>query len=234
MRSADDDLTARALIRNAALALFAEHGPDAVSVRQIAAAADVSPGLVLHHFGSKGGLREAVDAYAADAFDAVMEVGADADIAAVLARGDGGSIAAAFSRVFPPGSPLPAYLRRLLLSGDPAGVTLFRDWHRATDRLLEEMGRMGLVRDSVDPEVRAAFVLANDLALLLLRPALRESLGFDPLDPAGLARWAEEVSAVYRDGLWTTEPRDGAQGAGRSGAETSRLDEGGDDVRSAE
>ena len=53
------DLTAKARIRDRALLLFAERGPDRVTVRDVAVAADVSPGLVMHHFGSKAGLREA-------------------------------------------------------------------------------------------------------------------------------------------------------------------------------
>ncbi|MEP7368844.1 MAG: helix-turn-helix domain-containing protein, partial [Dermatophilaceae bacterium] len=60
----DPDLTARANIRNAALRLFADRGQDSVTVREIAAAAGVSPSLVVHHFGSKDGLRAAVDAHA--------------------------------------------------------------------------------------------------------------------------------------------------------------------------
>src|SRR5699024_5757925 len=54
------DLHAKARIRNAAIALFGARGFD-VSVRTIAAQAGVSPALVLHHFGSKAGLREACD-----------------------------------------------------------------------------------------------------------------------------------------------------------------------------
>ncbi len=207
MRSATDptepgprgDLTARAMIRDAALRLFAEHGPDAVTVRQIAAAAQVSPALVLHHFGSKSGLRAAVDAHAAAAFDAVAD---DEDAAETIATGDGGSIAEAFARGFPPGSPLPAYLRRLVLSGDPAATALFRRWFDASAELLEAMERQGLASSSRDPAVRAAFLLANDVALLLLREPLREVLGFDPLGRDGMARWAEEVSVVYREGIW--------------------------------
>ena len=61
------DLTARARIRDAALERFAEDGFDGATIRGIAAAAGVSPGLVQHHFGSKEGLRQACD-------DAVLEL----------------------------------------------------------------------------------------------------------------------------------------------------------------
>lgn len=197
------DLTARALIRNVALRLFADHGPDAVSVRQIAEQAQVSPALVLHHYGSKAGLREAVDAYAAGAFGDLLDLGNSEEFARkALAEGDSGSIAAAFARSFPPDSPLPAYLRRLLLTGDPVGVRLFRQWYEATVVLLRTMTDEGLVRSSPDPTVRAAFLLANDLALILLRHPIEDALGVDPLAPEGLTRWAEEASVVYRDGIW--------------------------------
>jgi len=49
----------RALIE-AAIVLFAERGPEATSVRDVAAAAGVNHGLVHRHFGSKGGLVQAV------------------------------------------------------------------------------------------------------------------------------------------------------------------------------
>lgn len=203
-----DDLTARAAIRNAALQLFAERGHEAVTVRQIAAEAGVSAALVLHHFGNKAGLRAEVDAYAAGAFDEVIEVGGREDVARILAAGDGGSIAQAFSRVFPPESPLPAYLRRLVLSGDPAGEELFHRWFDATKVLLAGMTEMGLASRSDDEDVRAAFLLANDLALILMRDQLTSVLGFDPLDPDGMTRWADEVSVVYRDGVWGVDAVD--------------------------
>lgn len=203
MSSVDDrDITARAAIRNAALRLFAAHGPDAVSVRQIATEVGVSAALVLHHFGNKAGLREAVDAFAARAFDEILAVGGEEDLVAAMAEADGSSIAQAFSRVFPPDSPLPAYLRRLLLAGEPAGIELFGRWFTATRALVDGLAANGRTSPSSDTDVRAAFLLANDLALIILREPLRAALGFDPLEPAGMARWAQEVSIVYRDGIW--------------------------------
>src|ERR1700744_3984826 len=64
MRSADD-LTAAARIRDAAIEQFGEQGFD-VGLRVIAEAAGVSAALVIHHFGSKDGLRKACDDYIAE------------------------------------------------------------------------------------------------------------------------------------------------------------------------
>lgn len=50
------NLTARAVIRDEALCLFAARGPAAVSLRQVAAAAGVSPGPAIHHFGFIGAM----------------------------------------------------------------------------------------------------------------------------------------------------------------------------------
>ena len=203
--SVEGDLTTRAAIRNAALRLFAEHGPDRVTVRQIAAAVGVSPALVLHHFGSKDGLREAVDEVAARAFDAVLEGldGSDGgEMTDALTGAASASLAEAFARAFPPGSPLPAYLRRLLLSEDPAGHTLFARWFAASRQLLDELTATGIARPAADPDVRAAFLLVNDLALVLLRDPIATAIGADPLSPTGMRRWAAEATAVYADGAF--------------------------------
>lgn len=199
----ESDLTARATIRNAALRLFAERGHDAVTVREIATAAGVSPGLVLHHFGSKDGLRAAVDAHAGESFDAVLADLGGQDLADMLANGEATtSVAEAFARAFPHGSPLPAYLKRLLLTNDPAGAVLFGRWYAATRRLLDAMVEMGAATPSEDPAVRAAFLLVNDLAVILLRNQIAAAIGDDPLTPEGLDRWARDATAVYIGGAF--------------------------------
>jgi AcrR family transcriptional regulator len=201
MRSAgEEDLTAKAVIRNAALRLFAERGHAAVSVRQIAVAAGVSPALVLHHFGSKDGLREAVDRYAAAQFDALLE--APEEVGEVVTSGSNASMADLIARVLPPDSPLPAYLRLMLLEGDEAGRALFRRWHEVSRSLIEQLIAAGFATPTEDLEVRAAFMLSADLAMLLLREPLTDVLGFDPVSPEGVARWAGEVARIYREGAF--------------------------------
>lgn len=195
------DLTARALIRDEALALFAQVGPDAVSVRQIASAAGVSPGLVIHHFGSKDGLRRAVDDHVAGLLDAVFaDLERDGRAAASVS-----SAAELLLRAFPPGSPVPDYLRRLWLTADPVGTRVFARWYQAGRAVLERWTDGGIVRPAADPAALAAFLLVNDLALLLLREQVRAVLGTDPLSAEGMTRWAAQALAVYRDGLFAAE-----------------------------
>jgi AcrR family transcriptional regulator len=201
----DGDLTGKATIRNAALRLFAERGHDAVTVREIAAAAGVSPALVVHHFGSKDGLRAAVDDYAAQAFDTLFSMD-ERDLAEAIGEESGASIAEMFARAFPHGSPLPAYLRRLLLVNDPAGAALFGRWYSRTRQLLDSMTEAGVAQPAQDPAVRAAFLLVNDLALILLRNQVAAAIGVDPLTPEGIARWAREATAVYTEGAFVTAP----------------------------
>jgi AcrR family transcriptional regulator len=204
MRSAPGDLTARALIRNAALRLFAESGPDRVSLRRIAAEAGVSHGLVVHHFGSKEGLRTVVDTYVVELFDelvAELAGTADAEGADPFTAQARESLVGALMERLPPDSPIPAYLRRVLLDGGEAGQVLFGRLYALTRGALEAMAQNGYADRGKDPNVRAAFLLANDLAMLLLRDRIAEATGVDPLSPEGIRSWGEEVLDIYGHGL---------------------------------
>jgi len=97
-------------------------------------------------------------------------------------------------------------LRRLLLVNDPAGAALFGRWYDLTRRLLDSMAEIGAVRPGEDPAVRAAFMLVNDLSLVLLRNQIAAAIGVDPLTPEGMTRWAKEVTDVYTRGAFVAAP----------------------------
>ena len=206
MRTASDDRTARAVIRDEALRLFAERGPDAVTVRQIAAAAGVSPALVVHHFGSKEGLRQAVDQHVLDLFDAMLSELTASSAEDLYDPAASGSLAEAILAHLPPDSPVPAYLRRMLLAGGGAGRELFGRLFRLSTGLLAALVAAGLAAPGADPPVRAAFLLCNDLAVLLLRDHIGAALGTDPLSGAGMARWTREMLVIYGSGLLASPP----------------------------
>ena len=201
MQSLPDDRTARARIRDEALRLFGDRGPDGVTIRDIAAAADVSPALVMRHFGAKDGLRKAVDEYVAGVFEAMLAGVAGLAGAGAFEQAAVPALAETVAANLPADSAIPAYLGRMLVSGGPAGEALFRRLYEASRDALSGMAAAGSASAGADPEVRAAFLLVNDLAVLILRDRIREVLGIDPLSAAGVRRWGAEVLAVYRDGV---------------------------------
>ena len=201
MRSTRDDRTTRAVIRDEALALFAAEGPAGVSLRRVAAAAGVSPGLIVHHFGSKEGLLEVVDQHVLDVFEAMLAQTTGPGAPPVTDPGSAGSLAGVIAGHLPPGSPIPAYLRRLLLSDSDAATRLFGRLFETSRGALAALEGAGAAARGADPSVRAAFLLVNDLAVFLLRDRLTEVLGVDPLSEPGMARWGREVLTVYAGGL---------------------------------
>ncbi|MFD0416976.1 TetR/AcrR family transcriptional regulator [Streptomyces sp. NPDC127108] len=214
MRSMPEDRTTRAVIRDEALRLFAVHGPDVVTVRQIATAAGVSPGLVVHHFRSKDGLRQEVDQYVITVFEGMLseltgESGTELFEESTSAARSLGEI---FLRHLPVGSPLPGYLRRLLLSDTEAGRGLFRRLYAMSRETLDDLAESGVAARGGDPQVRAALLLVNDLSVFLLRDQLTGVLGVDPLSAAGLARWGPELMSIYAGGLNATPQAPQAEG----------------------
>ena len=201
-----DDRTARARIRDEALALFAARGADSVTMRDIAAAADVSPALLIRHYGSKDGLIDAVDDHVVAMFEAVLTRVTTDTAETGLEPSAVPSMLDSLATYLPPDSPIPAYLSRLLIAGGRVGSALFDRLYQISGKALDAMIAAGIASPGADPAVRAAFLLVNDLAVLILRARLAEVLGADPLSEAGMKRWAGEVFAIYRGGL--ASPRD--------------------------
>jgi AcrR family transcriptional regulator len=199
---APGDLTAKATIRNSAVRLFADRGPDAVTVREVATVAGVSPALVMHHFGSKAGLRDAVDEYVAHSFDAVLDALTDDGLEDALTGGSSTSLAEAFIAGFPPGSPVPDYLRRLLLTNDPTGDRVFAGWFAVSERVLAQLEAAGIARPSRNRKVRAAFLLVNDMTAILLARQIGQVCGIDLMTTAGMTQWAAEAVDVYSQGAF--------------------------------
>ncbi|MDT5001629.1 MAG: hypothetical protein QOK12_3734 [Mycobacterium sp.] len=147
MRSADD-LTATARIRDSAIEQFGQHG-FTVGLRTIAEAAGVSAALVIHHFGSKDGLRKACDDYVAEQVrDAKSESIRTTDPAAWFAQ-----MAEIESY-----APMMAYLVRSLQSGNELAKEFWRQMIDNAEVYIEEGVRAGTIRPSRDPHARAMYL----------------------------------------------------------------------------
>jgi len=156
MRSAD--LTAAARIRDAAIEQFVQHG-FGVGLRAIADAAGVSAALVIHHFGSKEGLRKACDDFVVEEIrSSKSETIQSTDPATWFA-------ALAEIESF---APLVSYLVRSMQSGGELAKMLWQSMIDNAYEYMEEGVRAGTVRPSRDPYARARFLsLAGGGALLL-------------------------------------------------------------------
>ena len=174
----DSDLSARTKIREAALNLFGTEG-FAVSVRIIADTAGCSPGLVIHHFGNKDGLREAVD-------QSVLEVlfqrfgGIPKELPAdELSR----SMGNAFADVIGASPVVRQYIRRSLLEGTPASKTIFDELLALTNESLGQLQRAGGLRGDADPQWRPYQILFVILGTLLLEPAMQSHFDRSVYEP---------------------------------------------------
>jgi AcrR family transcriptional regulator len=166
------DLTARARIRDAAVLRFATGGFGA-SVRAIAKDAGVSPGLVMHHFGSKDALRAACDEHVLARIRELKNENIDRAAA-------GGTFLQAFASA-EENAPLLGYVLRSMQDGS----SLAREFidHMIDDavRYTEHAVASGLAVPSRDEAGRARYMTVSALGALLLEVTLDP-----PEDPSDL------------------------------------------------
>ncbi|MGV0813261.1 helix-turn-helix domain-containing protein [Mycolicibacterium boenickei] len=152
-----DEVVAAAL--SAAAELFAERGPAATSIRDIAARSKVNHGLIYRHFGAKEQLVGAVLDHLGARLTALLDAGGDADeIEQTMDQ---------HARV----------IARALLDGYPVGQLQTR--FPGVTRLL------GQVLPRFDDERTGRLAVANAVALQLgwrlFEPFLKSATGLDPI-----------------------------------------------------
>jgi AcrR family transcriptional regulator len=140
MRSAD--LTAAARIRDAAIEQFGEHG-FGVGLRAIAEAAGVSAALVIHHFGSKEGLRKACEEHIAEQ---IRNTKSEA-----LQSNDPATWFAQMAEI-EDYAPLMAYLVRSMQTGGDLANMLWRRMIDNAEDYMEEGARAGSTASSPVPQ----------------------------------------------------------------------------------
>jgi AcrR family transcriptional regulator len=171
-----EDLTARARIRNAALRHFADCGFDRATIRDIARAAGVSPGLVRHHFGSKDELRKACDAYALDALHAYV---------ARAMTDEGLNDPKLIAEARDPLHPYQLYLARALIDGSEAAAQIFDEMVAMTEQILRQIDTQRPDPPAEDLWAHAAVTLAMALGIPAFRAHISRSIGTDILSPEG-------------------------------------------------
>ncbi|AGF72747.1 TetR/AcrR family transcriptional regulator [Corynebacterium halotolerans] len=193
--TSDGKLTTRARIIHAAVRRFAADGLGA-PLRAVATDAGVSPGLIIHHFGSGEGLREACDRHVLEATARSKE--------SVLSPGAGAAAMLSQLAQIEEYAPVIGYVLRRLQTGGPLTRRLVDAFAADAVDYLRRGEKAGTVRPSRDREARARVLTEQALGALLLQlPAQQEHLDLDEL-PRWLDDYAERIIGPVLE--YYTEP----------------------------
>ncbi len=192
MRSAD--LTATARIRDAAIEQFGQHG-FGVGLRAIAEAAGVSAALVIHHFGSKDGLRKACDDFVVEEIRSSKSE--------TIQSSDPATWFAALAEI-ESYAAVTAYLVRSMQSGGELATMLWERMIENAVSYLDDGVRAGTIKPSRDPHARARYLAITGGGALLLYLQMHET----PTDLRAVLRdYARDMVLpaleVYTEGLMT-------------------------------
>jgi TetR/AcrR family transcriptional regulator, regulator of cefoperazone and chloramphenicol sensitivity len=174
-------------LRDAALVLFGQLGYSATTVRAIAERAGVTPGLVVHHYGTKENLRAAVDRYVLEsissAFVDLIDIEPTDDHMAIRLQG--------FQILFQRHPHMGRYLRRALLESSEASMVLFDQLMVVSNALFEPLRAAGLTRPTDDPDTQLLLAMLSGLMPALLPRHIERHLGISLRSDAGVRRWAK-------------------------------------------
>lgn len=185
--------TAEKILR-AAVAEFARHGFTKTTVRGIAAAAEVSPGLIIHHFGSKDGLRSACDQHVFERIADSKAKNAEYATMAVQMMFDDPELATAVD-----------YLVKSLLDPSDHGQRYFDHYVNLVESYITEGFAGYTFRQSEDSHGQAATIAVMALAPSLLEHRLHSVLGTEDI-VGTMARLAPHLLDLYLHGALESVP----------------------------
>lgn len=192
----ESDLTARARIREAAIACFADEGFEA-PFRTIAQRAGVSPGLITHHFGSKAKLRDECDV---EVFRRYRTLKADG-----LADPWGSFLAGLTSFGVP--ASLVVYLIRAIQAGGRPAQEFMEHLIDSTREAMTKSVATGLLRPSRDEEARLRYLTYQAMGGLLIQFLTMPGATPEEFVRATRCGQAEQILPmleVFTEGLFTT------------------------------
>lgn len=183
-------------ILDAAIELFGERGFRATPLKAIAVEAKVSQALIVHHYGSKHGLRVACDEHVTHMVMASKEEVFDGD--------EQFEPFSALRRV-QEARPLLRYLTRALVEGGEHTNELVDGMIDDAEVYLDRGERDGLIKPSAVPRDRAALMVIWSLGALTLHEHVHRLFGADFLaastPPEDLQRYMRPALELYTQGL---------------------------------
>ena len=163
-------------------------------MRRIAAAAGVSPSLVIHHFGTKDKLRAVCDDYV---LQSLTEMKRQSTERYSLAVGE--------MLRYGPTRTNAEYLLRSLLDPSAQGQRFFDYYVEMIEQIIDKGFAGYVLRKSEDRRAQSAAVAMLALAPMLLEPRARRLLGTEDL-PESMDRIAPYLLDLYQHGLIESLP----------------------------
>ncbi|MCC7410552.1 MAG: TetR/AcrR family transcriptional regulator [Gammaproteobacteria bacterium] len=168
----EDVAPGRRQLLNAGMRLFAERGFAAVGLREIAATAGVSLGLVRTHFGSKEGLRAAIDAHVLGEIKTLYATVLDHSGTEALQR----AVEDAVEWITRDRHAL-MYARMALMERTPGSQVLFDQMLGIMRQFVEVNAKRGLLQPGVDHEWAALYMLFDFIGPAVIEPFAKSAFG---------------------------------------------------------
>lgn len=196
----EDDRTARARLRDAAISLVAERGSSALTARAVAERAQLSAGLIRHHFGSMAELVQACDervvALIREQKTSAMSEGTGFDMLRGLRASDNGEAI--------------RYLADRLTENSDEMDRLVDLVVKDAEEYLEVGVEHGVIHPSTHARSRAALLTLFSLGSLVLGRHARRLLNVDVGAPdlqaePGIVEYVTTTIELFSQGLLTAE-----------------------------
>ncbi|MCW2661776.1 MAG: hypothetical protein JWP83_2928 [Mycobacterium sp.] len=199
--------SAKERIRDAALICFAVRGVAATSLRTVAETAEVSIGLVQHHFRTKAALTAAVDQYVLQVVGEALEPTTLPEPPSDLLNEAGRRLTALMVER----PDLMTYLGRALAEGGALGSVIFTGLVGISAGQRDQFVQQGNLRPDLDPDWAVLNPLILRIGAIILHPYIELYLGKSFFTEPQLRRWDAAVTSLIRRGqfLEETEPPDG-------------------------
>ncbi|WP_150460889.1 TetR family transcriptional regulator [Nesterenkonia ebinurensis] len=189
---------AKQRIIDAAIELYSDHGFNGVTIKDVAAGANVSAPLVIHHFGSKAGLRKICDKYAAqrvyESKARAIEMGKQFTPEQMLLH-------SAKNR------PILRYLVQALIAGGEEVDALMDQLVDDAVQYTAEAIDQELIKPSPDERRRAVMLLLQGFGSMMLHRQMKRLLGSSPMTdpPAEWGPYLTTIFDIYTNGVFEPE-----------------------------
>jgi AcrR family transcriptional regulator len=195
--------SAKERIRDAALSCFGLRGIAATSLRTVAETAEVSIGLVQHHFRTKAALSAAVDQHVLQVVGEALEPSAPPEPPSDGLNEAGRRLTALMLER----PDVMTYLGRALAEGGALGSVIFNGLVGISAGQGDQFMEQGTLRPDLDPDWGVLNPLILRVGAIILHPYIELYLGESFFTEQQLRRWDAAVTSLIRRGQFL-EPTD--------------------------